>query len=101
MLTTIKSHLDTKLWIVILLIGLILCFMGNQVFLKSLFVFGFLALALPGYLVGNQTYGLPGGTIWSVCRRHSRRHTIYKPLSGWPVYAGIACGGSYRIDSER
>ena len=36
MLDNIKSHLDTKLWIVILLIGLILCFMGNQVFLKSL-----------------------------------------------------------------
>ena len=61
MLDTIKSHLDTKLWIVVLLIGLIFCFLGNQVFLKSLFVFGFLALALPGYLVGNQTYGLPGG----------------------------------------
>jgi hypothetical protein len=60
MLDNIKSHLDTELWIVILLIGLILCFLGNQVFLKSLFVFGFLALALPGYLVGNQTYGIPG-----------------------------------------
>jgi len=61
MLNEMKSRLDTKLWIVVLLIGLILCFLGNQVFLKSLFVFGFLALALPGYLIGNQTYGLPGG----------------------------------------
>lgn len=61
MLNNLKSHLDTKLWIVVLLIGLMLCFLGNQVFLKSLFVFGFLSLALPGYLVGNQTYGLPGG----------------------------------------
>ena len=60
MLDNIKSHLGTELWIVVLLIGLILCFLGNQIFLKSLFVFGFLALALPGYLVGNQTYGLSG-----------------------------------------
>jgi len=60
MLDNIKSHLGTELWIVVLLIGLILCFLGNQIFLKSLFVFGFLALALPGYLVGNQAYGLPG-----------------------------------------
>jgi hypothetical protein len=40
-----------------------LCFLGNQIFLTSLFVFGFLALAMPGYLIGSQVYGMPGGIL--------------------------------------
>jgi hypothetical protein len=57
------QYADSKLWIFGLLIGLILCFCGNLIFLKSLFVFGFLALSLPGYLIGSQTYGLAGGIM--------------------------------------
>jgi len=58
-----KLYFDTKLWIIVLIIGLMLCFLGNQIFLKSLFIFGFLALAMPGYLIGSQVYGMPGGIL--------------------------------------
>lgn len=58
-----KLYLDTKLWIIVLIIGLMLCFLGNQIFLTSLFVFGFLALAVPGFMIGSQTYGIPGGIL--------------------------------------
>ncbi len=58
-----KLYLDTKLWIIVLIIGLMLCFLGNQIFLTSLFVFGFLALAMPGYIIGAQMYGTPGGIL--------------------------------------
>ncbi len=58
-----KLYFDTKLWILVLIIGLMLCFLGNQIFLKSLFIFGFLALAMPGYLIGSQVYGMPGGIL--------------------------------------
>ncbi|MCX5896381.1 MAG: hypothetical protein NTZ51_11210 [Proteobacteria bacterium] len=57
------AYPDNKLWFIGLIIGLILCFLGNQIFLKSLFVFGFLALALPGYFIGSQAYGVPGGIV--------------------------------------
>jgi len=59
----LKVYFDTKLWIVVLIIGLMLCFLGNQIFLASLFIFGFLALAMPGYLIGSQVYGMPGGIL--------------------------------------
>jgi len=58
-----KLYFDTKLWIIVLIIGLLLCFLGNQIFLTSLFIFGFLALAMPGYLIGSQVYGIPGGIL--------------------------------------
>lgn len=58
-----KLYLDTKLWIIVMIIGLMLCFLGNQIFLKSLFVFGFLALAMPGFIIGRQRYGIPGGIL--------------------------------------
>ncbi len=58
-----KLYFDTKLWIVVLIIGLMLCFLGNQIFLTSLFIFGFLALAIPGYLIGSQVFGIPGGIL--------------------------------------
>ncbi len=56
-------YADSRLWIFGLLMGLILCFFGNLIFLKSLFVFGFLALSLPGYIIGSQIYGMAGGII--------------------------------------
>jgi hypothetical protein len=58
-----KLFFDTKLWLIVLIIGLMLCFLGNQIFLKSLFIFGFLALAMPGYLIGSQVYGMPGAIL--------------------------------------
>ena len=58
-----KLYFDTTLWIILLIIGLMLCFLGNQIFLTSLFIFGFLALAMPGYLIGSQVYGMPGGIL--------------------------------------
>jgi hypothetical protein len=60
-------YADSKLWIFGLLIGFILCFFGNTIFLKSIFVFGFIALALPGYLIGSQAYGLAGGILGFLC----------------------------------
>jgi hypothetical protein len=59
----LKLYFDSKLWIIVLIIGLMLCFLGNQIFLTSLFIFGFLALAMPGYLIGSQVYGMPGGIL--------------------------------------
>ena len=58
-----KSYFDTKLWIIVLIIGLMLCFLGSQIFLTSLFIFGFLALAMPGYIIGSQGCGMPGGIL--------------------------------------
>jgi len=58
-----KLYFDTKLWIIVLIIGLMLCFLGNQIFSTSLFIFGFLALAMPGYLIGSQVSGMPGGIL--------------------------------------